>query len=121
LNETEAETVYAIKENTKWGQFTEVLTAIALHQLHLPNDWFPERELKAAQRIKIEREQRVWNDILKAPHTPKSKSSNWRRIYIAKRMLKNSWKFNEYAEITAHELLFKELRGHLSKKKVFNL
>lgn len=114
LNENEAETVCAIKEDTKWGKFTDVLTAIALHQLSLPADWFPEQELEAAQRITTEQEQRVWNDILYSLRTPKSKSSNCRRIYIAKRMLKNSWKFNEYADIKAGQLLWREFVGHLT-------
>lgn len=114
LNEREAETVCSIKEDSKWGHFTDVLTAIALHQFSLPVDWFPERELEAAQRITIEQEQRVWNDILYFPRTPKSKSSNCRRIYIAKRMLKNSWKFKEYADIKASQLLWREFVGHLT-------
>lgn len=85
LSEQETETLNEIKRNTGWGNFCDILTAIAIHQLKLPQEWFSKIE-----PIAIEHEQRVWNDIIKAPRTPPSKSSNFRRIYIAKRMLKNS-------------------------------
>lgn len=116
LSEQEAETLNEIMNNTGWGDFCDTLTAIAVHQLGLPQDWFHETE-----QISVEQEQQVWNDIVYSPRTPKSKSSNFRRIFIAKRMLKNSWKFKEYADIPAHELLFKEFIGHISKKKISNL
>ena len=108
LNKTEAGIVSEVKGNTKWGQFTDILTAIAMHQLKMPAEWFPKEELETANIVDSKREQKVWNDILHAPHTPKSKSSNWRRIYIAKRMLKNSWKYKEYSNISASKLLMIE-------------
>lgn len=106
LSEKEAENLNEIKSNTGWGVFCDTLTAIAIHQLGLPQDWFP----KIGQ-ISVEQEQRVWNDIIKAPHTAKSKSSNFRRIFIAKRILKNSWKFKDYSNISASKLLIKEFVG----------
>lgn len=113
LSEQEAETLNEIKSNTGWGEFCDTLTAMAIHQLGLPQDWFP----KIGQ-ISVEQEQRVWSDIIKSPRTPKSVSSNFRRIYIAKRMLKNNWKFKEYSNISATELLIKETIGHF---KAINL
>lgn len=123
LNESQVEEVNSIKANTKWGQFVDVLTAIAIHQLSLSKNWFPAKELEFANRISAEQEQRVLNDILNAPHTPKSKKSNWRRLNIARRILKNGWKFNEYADIKASHQLWREFVGHFSKKKslTFNL
>lgn len=108
LSEQEAKTLNEIKSNTGWGEFCDTLTAMAIHQLGLPQDWFP----KIGQ-ISVEQEQRVWNDIIKAPHTAKSKSSNFRRIFIAKRMLKNSWKYKDYSNISASKLLMKEFVGHV--------
>ena len=90
-----------------------MLTAIANHQLGLPQEWFPKEE-----SVSDEQEQRVWNDIINSPRTPKSKNSNKRRIFIAKRMLKNNWKFKEYSNISATELLIKETIGHF---KTMNL
>lgn len=113
LSEQEAETLNEIKSNTGWGVFCDTLTAIVIHQLGLPQEWFPEEGLN-----QTEQEQRVWNDIINSPRTPKSVSSNFRRIYIAKRMLKNSWKFKEYSNISATELLIKETIGHF---KTINL
>ena len=108
LSEQETKTLNEIKSNTGWGAFCDTLTAIAIHQLALPQEWFPKEEL-----ISGEQEQRVWSDIIKSPRTPKSKNSNFRRIYIAKRMLKNRWKFKEYSNISASKLLMKEIVGHV--------
>ena len=113
LSDMEAELVNEVKSNTKWGKFDDTLTAIAIHQLGIPQDWFPAKELEAANRIDETQEQKLWNDIINSPHTPKSKNSNFRRIYIAKRMLKNSWKFKEYSNISASKLLVKEFVGHV--------
>lgn len=116
LTEEEAEIVNVGKTNTRWGYFCDTLTAIALHQLELPQDWFPAKECEMAFNIGEKQVQRVWNDIINSSHTAKSNSSNKRRIFIAKRMLKNRWKFKEYADIPAHELLLKEFIGHARGK-----
>lgn len=108
LSEQEAETLNEIKSNTGWGEFCDTLTAIAIHQLGLLQEMFPKVE-----PISGEQEQQVWSDIINSPRTPKSKSSNFRRIYIAKRMLKNSWKFKTYSNISASKLLMKEIVGHV--------
>ena len=113
LSEQEAETLNNIKSNTGWGEFVDTLTAIATHQLGLLQEWYPKEE-----SISDEQEQRVWNDIINSPHTSKSKSSNFRRIYIAKRMLKNSWKFKTYSNMSATQLLLKYTVGHF---KTINL
>jgi len=108
LSEQEAKTLNEIKSNTGWGEFCDTLNAIAMHQLGLPTEWFYKTE-----QISVEQEVRVWNDIINAPRTPKSKSSNFRRIYIAKRILKNNWKFKEYSNINASKLLMKEIVGYV--------
>lgn len=108
LSEQEAKTLNELKNNTGWGEFCDTLTAIAVHQIGLPQEWFPKIE-----PISGEQEQRVWNDIINSPRTPKSKSSNFRRIFIAKRMLKNSWKYKDYSNISASKLLMKEFVGHV--------
>jgi len=113
LSEQEAVLLNEIKGNTGWGEFCDTLTAMAIHQLALPQEWFSKVEPRS-----IEQENLVWNDIINSPRTPKSKSSNFRRIYIAKRMLKNNWKFKEYSNISATELLIKETIGHF---KTINL
>ncbi len=113
LSEQEAKTLNEIKSDTGWGDLCDTLTAIALNLLGLPQDWFS-KEVP----ISDEQEQRVWNDIINSPRTPKSKSSNFRRIYIAKRMLKNSWKFKEYSDMSATQFLLKETVGHF---KTINL
>lgn len=112
LSERDTETLDEIKRKTGWGEFSDTLTSIAINQLGLPQEWFPKTKL-----ISIEQEQRVWNDIINSLRTPKSKSPNFRRIYIAKRMLKNNWKFKEYSNISATELLIKETIGHFKTKK----
>lgn len=108
LSGQEAENLDKIKHNTGWGEFVDTLTAIAIHQLGLPHEWSHQEELKSTGH-----EERVWSDIINSPRTPKSKSSNFRRIYIAKRMLKNNWKFKDYSNISASKLLMKEIVGHV--------
>lgn len=116
LTEQDAETLNEIKYNTGWGNFCDTLTAIAINHLGLPTEWFPKTE-----QISVELEQRVWSDIINAPHIAESKSLNKRRIFIAKRMLKNSWKFEEYSDICASKLIVKQFIGHLKFKKKNNV
>lgn len=113
LSDQETEMLNEIKSNARWGVFCDTLTAIAVHRLDLPQSWFPKEEI-----VSSEQEQRVWNDIINAHHTAKSKNSNLRRIYIAKRMLKNSWKFKEYSDISAAQLLVKETVTHFKTIKL---
>lgn len=113
LSEQDTETLNEIKSNTGWGEFCDTLTAIAIHQLGLPQERFLKEE-----PISGKQEQRVWSDIINSPHTAKSKNSNFRRIYISIRMLKNSWKFKEYSNINAAQFLVKETVGHF---KTINL
>jgi hypothetical protein len=118
LANQETELLNEIIRNTGWGCFTDALTAIAIHQLNLPKEWFPVTEVEAVENVSIEQEQKVWNDILYAPHTAKSKSSSLRRINIAKRIMKNNWKFKTYSNINATQLLLMETMGHLKHKTV---
>ena len=118
LTNHEAEQLNEIKRNTGWGSFIDTLTAMAIHQLNLPTEWFPATEIELANKVNGEQEQRVWNDILFAPHTAKSKSSSLRRINIAKRIMKNNWKFKTYSNINATQLLLMETMGHLKHKTV---
>ena len=105
----DAETLSEIKRDTGWGEFADTLTAIAIHYLKLPTEWF-----RKTEQVAVEQKQRVWNDIIDAPRTAKSKKSNKRRFFIAKRMLKNSWKFKEYADIKSYQLLWREFVGHVT-------
>lgn len=116
LTKQEAEVLNEIKRNTGWGEFCDTLTAIAMHQIGLPTEWIPKTE-----QITVEQERRVWNDIINAPHIANSKCLNIRRIYIVKRMLNNSWKFEEYSDICASKLLVKQFIGHLRFKKKNNV
>lgn len=103
--------------NTTWGRFADTLTAIAIHKLRLPNEWFSANELETANSIDEVQIIKVWDDIINSPHTAKNKSTNKRRIYIAKRMLKNSWKFKSYSNISASWLVLKEAIAHFNTKK----
>lgn len=100
--------------NATWSRFADTLTAIAIHKLCFPKEWFPTNELETANSNDVVQEQKVWDDIINTPHTAKSKNSSIRRIIIAKRMLKNSWKFKEYADIKSYQLLWREFVGHVT-------
>lgn len=113
LSSQEAEALIEIKRNTGWGYFCDTLTAIAIHRLALPNEWFPKEEIASS-----EWEQRVWDDIIKSPRTANSKNMNLRRVYIAKRMLKNSWKYKDYSNISASKLVIKEFVGHVRGRSI---
>lgn len=116
LSESDAIILNDAKANTRWGRFTDTLTAIALHQLNLPQEWLPQSELEAAKTVTPVQEQKVWNDIINTVQTPKSNNSNLRRIYIAKRMLKNNWKYKTYSNMSASQLVMKETIAHFRLK-----
>lgn len=111
LTPSDAVVVRQTIENATWCRFADTMTAIAIHQLGLSYEWFPQVE-----PISIEQEQRVWNDIINSPRTPKSMSSNFRRLYIAKRMLKNNWKYKTYSNMSASQWVLKETIGHFKTK-----
>ena len=113
LSESEAELLGEVKGATKWGKFTDVMTAIALHTLRLPTDWFPSTELIKADKISPELERKVLEDTLYEPFTAMSKSATRRRFNIAMRMLKNSWKYDEFADMSSWKLLWKQFIGHI--------
>ena len=116
LSEADAVLLNEAKANTRWGEFADTLTAIAIHQLNLPQEWFTQTEREAAKSIHLVQEQKVWNDIIATVHTPKSNNSNFRRIYIAKRMLKNNWKYKTYSNMSASQWVLKEAIGHFKTK-----
>lgn len=117
LSDSEARTVHEVKYGTPWGRFADTLTAIAMHRLQLPTDWFPQTEVVAASEIAPEQEQRVWDDIMSSGHTAHGRTSNHRRLNIARRTLQNSWKFDTYADMSAERFLWKEFIGYLRNRK----
>lgn len=121
LSDTDAETLHSIKGKTRWGLFTDTLTAIAVRLLNLPQKLFPNNELESAGKISEEKVQRVWRDILYTPRTSKGINSAHRRVNIAKRTIKNYWKYSDYAEINAFELLIKQYIGHFKHTSFKNV
>ena len=113
LSDMEAQKVHEVKYGSPWGRFADTLTAIALHRLQLPEDWFPQKEVVAASEIAPELEQRVWDDIMGSGHTAHGRTSNHRRLNIARRTLQNRWKFDTYADMSAERFLWKEFVGYI--------
>lgn len=105
--------VLEVKDGSPWGRFADSLTAIALHRLQLPKEWFPQTEVLSALEICPEPEQRVWEDILNAGHTVHGRTSNHRRLNMARRTLQNRWKFDTYADMSAERFLWKEFIGYV--------
>lgn len=111
LTADEAEEVGKVKGASPWGRFADTMTAIALHRFALPQEWFPAREVEAASHISPEQEEQVWNDIITAPHIAPGGTASRRRIMIGQRLMKNRWKFREYADVSAERFLLEEFRG----------
>lgn len=111
LTADEAEEVGRVKGTSPWGRLTDTMTAIALHRFALPEEWFPAREVEAASHISPELEERVWNDIITAPHIAPGGTMLRHRIMIGQRLMKNRWKFKEYADVSAERFLLEEFRG----------
>ena len=109
--------VHEVKDGSPWGRFADTLTAIALHRLQLPKDWFSQQEIDAASVIGSELEQKVWDDILNAAPTAHGRTSNHRRLNIAYRTLQNRWKFDIYADMSAERFLWKEFVGYMKNRK----
>lgn len=117
LSDSEARMVQEVKCGSPWGRFADTLTAIAMHRLQLPTDWFPQREVEAASVIGPELEQRVWDDIMGSGHTAHGRTSNHRRLNIARRTLQNRWKFKVYADTSAERFLWAEFMGYVKNIK----
>jgi hypothetical protein len=117
LSELEANSLSDAKAHSRWGKFTDAMTVIALHRLGLPPSWFHAKELESAKAITQEQEKRVWDDVMHAPPTPHSWSNNIRRVNIAKRMLKNSWKYDAYADMSSKQYLWRNVIGHVKHIK----
>lgn len=111
LTADEAEEVGRVKGLSPWGRFADTMTAIALHRFTLPQEWFPAREVEAASHVSSEQEERVLDDIIKAPHIAPVGTTLRRRIMIGRRLMKNRWKFKEYADMSAEKFLLEEFRG----------
>lgn len=117
LSEEDAQTVNEVKLGSPWGRFADTFTAIALHRLQLHTDWFPQREVEAASEISSKLEQKVWDDIMGSGHTAHGRTSNHRRLNIARRTLQNRWKFDTYADMSAERFLWKEFVGYMKNIK----
>ena len=117
LSDSEARMVQEVKCGSPWGRFADTLTAIAMHRLQLPTGWFPQREVEAASVIGPELEQRVWDDIMGSGHTAHGRTSNHRRLNIARRTLQNRWKFKVYADTSAERFLWAEFMGYVKNIK----
>lgn len=111
LTQEEADEVGKVKGTSHWGRFADTMTAMALHRFALPQEWFPVQEVEAARSISPEQEERVWNDIINASHIAQGGTTLYRRIMIGQRLMKNRWKFMEYAEMSAERFLLEEFRG----------
>lgn len=101
LTEAEAAKVDEVKGTTTWSRFADTLTAISLHRLGLPKEWFPLKEVERAEAVATEEEQRVWDDIICCSHTHHCRNKGHRRLITARRLLQNQWKFKEYANESA--------------------
>lgn len=111
LTQEEAEKVGRVKGTSPWGRFADTMTAIALHRFALPQEWFPAQEVEAASHISLEQEERVWNDIITAQHIAHAGTALRRRNMIGQRLMKNRWKFKEYADVSAERFLLVEFLG----------
>lgn len=111
LTQEEADEVGKVKGASPWGGFADTMTAIALHRFALPQEWFPQQEVEAASHISPEQEERVWDDIITAPHIAHGGTVLRRRIMIGQRLMKNRWKFREYADVSAERFLLEEFWG----------
>lgn len=111
LSGEEARMVNEVKYGSLWGRFADTLTAIALHRLGLPKEWFPAKEVERAEVVVAEEEQRVWDDIIGGSHTHHGRNKGHRRLIIARRLMQNQWKFKAYADESAGRFLWKEFVG----------
>lgn len=114
LNDEEAKKVEEVKGAAKWSRFADTLTAIALHRLELPIEWFPPKEVERAEAVATEEEQRVWADIIGGSHTHHGRNKGHRRLIIARRLMQNQWKFKAYADESAGRFLWKEFKGWIT-------
>ena len=119
LTEEGAATVDEVKDGTRWGQFLDTMTALAMHRIALPEEWFPEKELAASEAITSVQEERVWDDMMSASHIAHGGTTLHRRLMIGRRLMKNRWKFNAYAATSADRFVWEEFVGYLNRKRKY--
>lgn len=71
----------------------------------------------AAATIEPAPEQKVLDDIMGAGHTTHGRTSNHRRLNIARRTLQNRWKFDTYADMSAERFLWEKFIGYVRNRK----
>lgn len=116
LTADEVAALHEAKGDARWGRFADTLTAIALHRLHLPEEWFPRCELEAAAAISGELERRTWDDIIDSRPTPQGSSPMRRRFMQVSRFMKNSWKYKEYANMGAAQWVWEVFGGYVRSR-----
>ena len=116
LTDAEAAKVNGVKGTATWSRFADTLSAIALHRLGLPTEWFPPKEVERAETVATEEEQRVWNDIIGGRHTHHGRNKGHCRLIIARRLMQNQWKFREFADESAGRFLWREFAGYITAK-----
>ncbi len=110
LTEAEAAKVDEVKGTATWSRFADTLTAISLHRLGLPKEWFPAKEVERAEVVVAEEEQRVWDDIIGGSHTHHGRNKGHRRL------MQNQWKFKAYADESAGKFCGRSLWGGVKVK-----
>ena len=108
FQDVDMEEFLQIKRSSSFGKLIDVLTAIVIRYFEVPVESLPEALVESAQRIPAELSEKVMSDILNASEdnlVKKHRSPIKIKIDLARKILKDKWKFNEVFEMSVWKVL----------------
>ena len=96
------------KKISSFGKLIDVLTAIVIRYMEIPVESIPNVLVESARRIPAELSEKVMNEILNASEenlVKKHRSPIKIKIDLARKILRDKWKFNEVFEMSVWKVL----------------
>lgn len=111
LTDDEAVTLHEVRGDGRWCLFVDAMTAIALHRLGLPKEWFPKQERERAESVEAAAEQRIWDDIVVVERKEQNPNNIRERLNVVCRTLQNRWKFDTYDDMSPERHIWRNFVG----------
>ena len=108
FQDVDMEEFLQIKRSSSFGKLIDVLTAIVLRYFAVPVESLPKALVESSQRIPAELSEKVMNEILNASEenlVNKHRSPIKIKIDLARKILRDKWKFNEVFEMSVWKVL----------------
>ncbi len=108
FQDVDMEEFLQIKRSSSFGKLIDVLTAIVIRYFEVPVESLPIALVESAQQIPTKLSEKVMNDVLSASEDSminRHRSPIKIKIDLARKILKDKWKFNEVFEMSVWKVL----------------